>query len=87
MLLVLYLGRLLVRCLISCLLALFLVNDSGRKMFTVIFAFVYAVQCLIKLQSNYVLLVVGRLLGGISTSLLFSVFEAWFVNHHQSVFL
>ena len=37
----------------------------------------YATSCLTKHSSRYSILLLGRLLGGVSTSLLFSVFEAW----------
>jgi len=33
---------------------------------------------------NFSILMIGRLLGGIATSLLFSVFEAWLVGAHAS---
>jgi hypothetical protein len=32
--------------------------------------------------SNFGILMIGRLLGGIATSLLFSVFEAWLIRAH-----
>lgn len=48
------------------------------------FAVIYIVSCLTKLSSNFSVLMLGRLTGGVSTSLLFSVFEAWMVSHHYS---
>ena len=33
---------------------------------------------------DFTILMIGRLLGGIATSLLFSVFEAWLVGAHAS---
>jgi hypothetical protein len=33
--------------------------------------------------SNYQLLLFGRVLGGLSTSLLFSAFESWMVTEHR----
>lgn len=44
----------------------------------------YAASCATKHSSSYNVLLVGRLLGGVSTSLLFSVFEAWAVAAHTS---
>lgn len=35
-----------------------------------------------KISTNYNILLLGRLLGGVSTSLLFSVFESWYVYEH-----
>jgi hypothetical protein len=33
---------------------------------------------------NFSILMIGRLLGGVATSLLFSVFEAWLIGAHSS---
>ncbi|KYQ90310.1 hypothetical protein DLAC_08912 [Tieghemostelium lacteum] len=56
----------------------------GRKLMIVLFGFLYAGSCLTKLYNNFGILVLGRLLGGISTSLLFSVFEAWMISEHSA---
>lgn len=45
---------------------------------------VYSLSCMTKHSPNYWVLLVGRLLGGIATSLLFSAFEAWVVAEHNS---
>jgi hypothetical protein len=42
----------------------------------------YSASCATKHSSSYDVLLLGRLLGGVSTSLLFSVFEAWAVAAH-----
>lgn len=42
------------------------------------FCVIYAVSCLSKLSSSFTILMFGRITGGIATSLLFSVFEAWY---------
>lgn len=42
----------------------------------------YSLSCLTKHSPNYWVLMIGRLLGGISTSLLFSAFESWAVAAH-----
>lgn len=39
----------------------------------------YSLSCLTKHSPNYYILMIGRLLGGIATSLLFSAFESWVV--------
>ncbi|KAJ3299147.1 hypothetical protein HK104_009941 [Borealophlyctis nickersoniae] len=59
-----------------------LADRIGRKLSTLIFCFAYTLSCLTKLSPDYNVLLLGRLLGGISTSLLFSVFEAWMVSEH-----
>ncbi|KAI8995120.1 hypothetical protein BC832DRAFT_562197 [Gaertneriomyces semiglobifer] len=56
----------------------------GRKFVCVLFTAIYSASCLTKLSSNFAMLLFGRLLGGIATSLLFSVFEAWMVSEHHS---
>ncbi|KAI8826967.1 uncharacterized protein EV422DRAFT_19599 [Fimicolochytrium jonesii] len=61
-----------------------LADKAGRKRACLLFCAVYAASCITKLSSNYAVLLFGRLLGGISTSLLFSVFEAWMVSEHHS---
>lgn len=54
----------------------------GRKKMCMSFCITYSLCCLTKLSSSYGVLMLGRLLGGISTSLLFSVFESWYVYEH-----
>jgi len=56
---------------------------GGRRLFVLIFAVLYVASCLTKHFKNYNMLMLGRLLGGISTSLLFSVFEAWLIKAHS----
>jgi MFS family permease len=59
-----------------------LADKFGRKKMTLVFCILYAICCAIKFSSNFWVLLSGRLLGGISTSLLFSVFESWYVGQH-----
>lgn len=56
---------------------------GGRRLFVVIFALVYSASCLTKHFKSFHILMLGRLLGGIATSLLFSVFEAWLIRSHS----
>ena len=49
----------------------------GRKRFASLYALLYIASCFTKHVNSYVPLMVGRLLGGAATSLLFSVFDAW----------
>jgi hypothetical protein len=51
---------------------------------SLIFVVLYVLSCITKLWGSFYVLMLGRLLGGISTSLLFSVFEAWMVSEHYS---
>jgi len=55
---------------------------KGRRLFVIVFAAVYLASCLTKHFNQYGMLMIGRLLGGVSTSLLFSVFEAWLIKAH-----
>jgi len=54
----------------------------GRKRMCIIFCLLYSLCCLSKLSSNFTSLLIGRVLGGISTSVLFSVFESWYIHQH-----
>mmetsp|Transcript_25891 Transcript_25891/g.46891 ORF Transcript_25891/g.46891 Transcript_25891/m.46891 type:complete len:496 (-) Transcript_25891:182-1669(-) len=54
----------------------------GRRKFVVLFALIYAASCVTKHFNDFKILLLGRLLGGIATSLLFSVFEAWLIRSH-----
>lgn len=56
---------------------------GGRRKFVLIYAITYALSCLTKHFKNYGILMIGRLLGGVATSLLFSVFEAWLIRSHS----
>lgn len=56
---------------------------GGRRAFVVLYAITYAASCFTKHFKDYWILMIGRLLGGIATSLLFSVFEAWLIRSHS----
>jgi len=55
----------------------------GRKKMAMAFAFIYVFCCLTKLSPNFWWLMVGRIFGGIATSMLFSTFESWYVYEHS----
>eukprot|EP00540_Astrosyne_radiata_P004124 CAMPEP_0116843468 /NCGR_PEP_ID=MMETSP0418-20121206/12106_1 /TAXON_ID=1158023 /ORGANISM="Astrosyne radiata, Strain 13vi08-1A" /LENGTH=506 /DNA_ID=CAMNT_0004474227 /DNA_START=27 /DNA_END=1547 /DNA_ORIENTATION=- len=55
---------------------------GGRRRFVIIFAITYAASCITKHFKDFYILMLGRLLGGVATSLLFSVFEAWLIRSH-----
>ncbi|NXN16710.1 MFSD5 protein, partial [Indicator maculatus] len=59
-----------------------LVDVLGRKKSCVLFSLTYSICCLLKLSRDYLVLAVGRVLGGLSTALLFSAFEAWYLHEH-----
>lgn len=64
-----------------------LADKLGRRLLCQVFGVMYALCCICQLFQNYGVNMFGRLLGGISTSLLFSVFEAWMVcEHHRRGF-
>ncbi|XP_062504500.1 molybdate-anion transporter-like [Corticium candelabrum] len=54
----------------------------GRKKVIIFFTLVYSVCCITKISRVYGVLIVGRILGGASTALLFAAFEAWYVHEH-----
>lgn len=64
------------------LVASSLVDWLGRKKSCVLFSLTYSLCCLTKLSLDYFVLLVGRALGGLSTALLFSAFEAWYIHEH-----
>jgi predicted MFS family arabinose efflux permease len=64
-----------------------LADKLGRKNMCILYSLCYIVACCTKLVPEYWTLMVGRFLSGVSTSLLFSVFESWMVcEHHKQGF-
>lgn len=61
-----------------------LADKYGRKTMCVVYCICYIGACFTKLVPNYGVLMLGRFLSGISTSLLFSVFESWMICEHKS---
>jgi MFS transporter, MFS domain-containing protein family, molybdate-anion transporter len=59
-----------------------LADTLGRKFMCIMYCVCYIVACFTKLVPNYWVLMLGRFLSGVSTSLLFSVFESWMVCEH-----
>jgi predicted MFS family arabinose efflux permease len=58
---------------------------SGRKKMCIAFAVLYAAACITKHVNHYGILMFGRILSGIATSILYSSFEAWMIKEHQLV--
>lgn len=61
-----------------------LADRHGRKLACLVYCGTYAVTCATMFSDNLTLLLVGRLCGGVSTTLLFSVFEAWMIAEYHS---
>ncbi|GIL74576.1 hypothetical protein Vretimale_2257 [Volvox reticuliferus] len=59
-----------------------LADKHGRKKAALLYVVAYAASCATKHSPEYGILMFGRLLGGIATSLLFSAFESWLVAEH-----
>jgi len=57
-------------------------DKGGRRKYVIVYSILYAGSCMTKHFNNYWMLMVGRLLGGIATSLLFSVFDSWLIKAH-----
>jgi MFS family permease len=55
----------------------------GRRKFAILYCVIYFGHCATKHWGMFGVLMVGRILGGISTSLLFSVFDSWLVSESQ----
>ncbi|XP_043715799.1 molybdate-anion transporter-like [Telopea speciosissima] len=60
-----------------------LADKQGRKRACVTYCITYILSCITKHSPDYRVLMVGRVLGGIATSLLFSAFESWLVAEHN----
>lgn len=59
-------------------------DKYGRKFNVIVFVISYALSCMTKHSPNFAVLMVGRLLAGVATSILFSAFESWLVSEHNS---
>ena len=56
----------------------------GRRKLCYVFCIVYALSAITKLVNDYYVLMLGRFLAGIATSLLSTTFESWMVSEHLS---
>lgn len=64
-----------------------LADKWGRRLMCQAYCACYIVACITKLFPDYWILMLGRFLSGVATSLLFSVFESWMVcEHHKQGF-
>ncbi|KAL6123042.1 PREDICTED: molybdate-anion transporter [Fragaria vesca subsp. vesca] len=60
-----------------------LADKQGRKRACITYCITYILSCITKHSPHYNVLMLGRILGGIATSLLFSAFESWLVAEHN----
>ena len=60
-------------------------DKYGRRANCLLFVALYSVGCLTKHFNSYWVLMFGRLMGGISTSILYSAFETWMVTEHKAL--
>lgn len=61
-----------------------LADKYGRRLACLIFCGTYALSCITVLSSDILILFCGRLLGGLSTTLMYSVFEGWMVAEYYA---
>eukprot|EP00754_Rhynchopus_humris_P033177 Rhum_TRINITY_DN15452_c4_g2::Rhum_TRINITY_DN15452_c4_g2_i1::g.157679::m.157679 len=61
-----------------------LADKVGRRRMSLVFCATYALSALTKVVSSYWVLMLGRVLAGVATSLLTTVFESWMVSEHTS---
>lgn len=60
-----------------------LADHYGRRAACVAYCICYGITCLTMLSRNLYALYLGRFFGGIATTLLFSVFEAWMITEYH----
>jgi MFS family permease len=59
------------------------VDTYGRKLGCIVFCVLEIVINILEHVPNMNALLIGRVLGGMSTSLLFTAFESWMVSEHR----
>eukprot|EP00392_Amoebophrya_sp_AT5.2_P006166 g6176.t1 len=59
------------------------VDKWGRRFGCIIFCLLEVIINVLEHVNNFPLLLVGRVLGGMTTSILFSAFESWMVTEHR----
>merc|ERR1719321_647618 len=60
-----------------------LADTLGRKRMVLVYCALHIASCMTKHVNHFGVLMVGRITGGIATSILFSVFESWLVYEHS----
>lgn len=61
-----------------------LTDYYGRRSGCLLFCVLYFGSCLTKFSHHFIILGMGRVLGGISTALSQTAFESWLVSEHQN---
>ena len=61
-----------------------LADRGGRRLCCVLYGISYIIACWTKFYNNYAILMLGRVISGVSTSILCSGFESWMASEHQS---
>jgi hypothetical protein len=61
-----------------------LADKYGRRLACLVFCGTYAVSCLTKISNDVIILFIGKLLGVLSTTLMYSVFESWMVTEYYA---
>jgi len=59
-------------------------DKYGRRLNCVMYGVVYCICCVTKHFNDYNILMFGRLMGGIATSILWSAFESWMISEHHT---
>ena len=59
-------------------------DKMGRKRACQLYCLLYFLSCVTKHAKDYWVLMLGRVLGGVATSLLFSSFESWMICEHTA---
>mmetsp|Transcript_24249 Transcript_24249/g.61799 ORF Transcript_24249/g.61799 Transcript_24249/m.61799 type:complete len:510 (+) Transcript_24249:81-1610(+) len=57
-------------------------DKFGRKKCCIMYCLLYIASCMTKHFKQYQILMLGRITGGLATSMLFSCFECWMVSEH-----
>lgn len=60
-------------------------DQYGRRRLCLAFCITYTLACVCTLFPSFVILLFGRVLGGLSTSILFSCFESWLMSSSSSL--
>lgn len=68
---------------ISATFAGALADKYGRRLASLSYCFLYSASCLSVISSKVSVLFLGRVLGGVSTTLLFTVFETWMIAEYN----
>ena len=61
-----------------------LADMHGRRRLAMLYCVAYGAACVLKHCNDLTCLLIGRVLGGVSTSLLLSVFDSWMCSEHRT---